>query len=475
MEIGVTRHFDPNDPNERYEHVRDQVIRPLAGKTGATANSARLFLLDIMELEDEGSSTPCVFPIKVGDVRVLVSRLISEMKSTSLNRISIALDALRSIGCDVPPKDSHFGFPATSLPKTGKTTKRACPPPMWVAMDEGWAAQSARDPDGRAACPHSDFVSHSVIRRRIGDRGMTYHESRFMSAAEIDAFGVKGFDTSKFGALICRDNKSRKLDNVQVFPHLSLLPTPPEVASPICVWTPRFVAAHARLGFMFVDYELNPNHVPAPKKPVSIEKPCRWVTCQKDPSGFRPCSHDKAVAACSRARAMSCGLSVEQMAEMKLSGDHADRNIAPEVTARAGWPEEESDILGDWATPEGGTPRDPALARPGSGRSARKAYIANHSLKAQLNARMRYALLLRAAFQLYESNGGRLTWETTWQDLLPKPPPPELERFYGRQADDLCPEVDPSAAFAGAAFEAKARPSRRQPSAAGARKRSRAQ
>ena len=122
-----------------------------------------------------------------------------------------------------------------------------------------------------------------------------------------------------------------------------------------------------------------------------------------------------------------------------------------EVTARAKWPQKAADCIGDWATPKDGTPREKKLSTHIPTGSARKGYHANATLKEQLNARIRYARLLQTAFSLYEAKQP-VTWETTWQDLLPVPPPPELAPFYGEQTDDLCPEVDPSAAFTGVTF-----------------------
>ena len=40
---------------------------------------------------------------------------------------------------EVLPKDSHFVFSAASLPPTGTSTCRACPPSMWIICDETWA------------------------------------------------------------------------------------------------------------------------------------------------------------------------------------------------------------------------------------------------------------------------------------------------------------------------------------------------
>ena len=60
---------------------------------------------------------------------------------------------------------------------------------------------------------------------------------------------------------------------------------------------------------------------------------------------------------------------------------------------------------------------------------------------------------LRHIRPLYQKEGRRVTWETTWTDLLPDVAPPELAEFYGARSVDYCPEIDTSAAFVGVTYE----------------------
>ena len=113
------------------------------------------------------------------------------------------------------------------------------------------------------------------------------------------------------------------------------------------------------------------------------------------------------------------------MQEARWSGNHADRHISAEATSRAKWPEKEASVTGDWALSKGGAPK----GRVAGGRSARVAYHPNFTLKEQLNARVRYVRMMQAAFRLYQKDGRRVTWNTTWSDLLPDVPPPGLAEF----------------------------------------------
>ena len=452
--VGVTQFTDPFDPCARYEHLFESVLREPSGKGGTKADKARLFIEDFVVFggkhlvargilfRDPGDAPPSIFPITVDDVRALVKHLRGAAMLTAVSRVTDALDLLRDIGCEVPPKDSAFGFSSASLP-AGKSTKRACPPPMWVLLDEGWAGAATREVDGSAVNPHSDYVSHSVLRRRIGDRGGNYGESRFLSKAECDACGIKGFDTSKYAALVCQENKARKRDSVQFFPLESL------VIPETCPWAEVFVAFSARIGFMHRDFTLNKAYVPPPKGPVCITKPCVWVLDSDQPSGYRMRAPEKAAVAANAARGMSTGLSLDEMKEARWSGDHADRHISAEATSRARWPEKEASVTGDWALSKEGAPK----GRTAGGRSARVAYHPNFTLKEQINARVRYVRMMQAAFGLYQKEGRRVTWETTWTDLLPDVAPPELAEFYGARSVDYCPEIDTSAAFVGVTYE----------------------
>ena len=467
--LGFSRVSTNLDPESRAKYVVESLIMPIGGKGGAGSDKARLFLDEYQAALDAAGDTAPMFPLKTVEVQAMVAKFVDADKVTRLSGVKKACTVLRTVGCDVGADLESLVFPATAKPGR-KGPGRTCPPPMWVMLDEGWALHAPREINGAAACPHGDYVSNSVLRRRLGDRGAQYAKSRWAKKDEV-CFRVKGLDPSKYGVLIGSEDKGRRLDSVHVVPLESLVRPGP------CPWAAIFIASRAALGYMHVDFETDmrhPEHID-PKLAAVISSPCVNVTDTSNPSGYKFCPTRKALLAETEARSMSSGLSIDDMKTWGLTGTHPDRHIAPEVTARAGWPQKAADCIGDWATPKDGTQRDKSLSTHIPTSSARKGYQPNASLKDQLNARIRYARLLQTAFALYEAKQA-VTWETTWQDLLPVPPPPELAPFYGAQTDDLCPEVDPSAAFTGVTFgpeTKKARVPRTKPVAPPAGKRQR--
>ena len=447
MGLGSSRVATNSDPESRAKYVIDSLIVPIGGKSGSGTDKARLFLAEYQGALDEAGDVAPMFPLKTVEVQAMVAKFVDDDKVTRLSGVKKACSVLKSIGCDVGVDADALVFPATAKPALGrKGPGRTCPPPMWVMLDEGWALHAPREINGVACCPHGDYVSNSVLRRRLGDRGSQYAKSRWAKADEV-CFQVKGLDPDKYGVLIGSEDKARRLDAIHVVPLESLVRPGP------CPWAQRFIASRASLGYMHVDFVTDmrhPEHID-PKLAAVISSPCVYVTNTKHPSGYQFCPTRKANLADTEARSMSSGLSMDDMQTWGLTGTHPDRHIAPEVTARAKWPQKAADCIGDWATPKDGTPREKKLSTHIPTGSARKGYHANATLKEQLNARIRYARLLQTAFSLYEAKQP-VTWETTWQDLLPVPPPPELAPFYGEQTDDLCPEVDPSAAFTGVTF-----------------------
>jgi hypothetical protein len=140
-----------------------------------------------------------------------------------------------------------------------------------------------------------------------------------------------------------------------------------------------------------------------------------------------------ALVTCQQAQVMSSGKSLADLQAMSLSGTHLFRKMASTVAKLAKWPEEEINVLGDWAPAS-----DPEKGKK-KGKSSAVVYHPDVSLREQCEVRTRYALLLQTAFAVYGI--GNVTWETTWEDLLPFPPPADLEQFYFKRKDDRCPGI----------------------------------
>jgi len=139
-----------------------------------------------------------------------------------------------------------------------------------------------------------------------------------------------------------------------------------------------------------------------------------------DPDGVVYCPRRKALAAMSSVTIMVTNQPLAFLREHHLSGTHPWRHIGAIVTERAGWPDKESCVVGDWAPPA-----DPGEAPPKRKRGCTvQVYTKYATMLRQLAIRKRYLGLLRTAFKLYESVQP-LSWDTAWEDLLPLAPEDE--------------------------------------------------
>lgn len=102
------------------------------------------------------------------------------------------------------------------------------------------------------------------------------------------------------------------------------------------------------------------------------------------------------------------------------------------MTELLGWPEAQANILGDWTTAT--RAEMSAGAATGSRKrqrvGTRKQWYAPNATRAQqVRARGRYVAALSAGLRRLDAIGEH----TTWEDVFPSPPPPELAAFYGEQ------------------------------------------
>ena len=146
------------------------------------------------------------------------------------------------------------------------------------------------------------------------------------------------------------------------------------------------------------------------------------------------CAKSKAVQAETDVRANYTGKSIDELKELNLSGTHVERHMV-DVLANCRWPGGQADVLGDWAQTAGAPASRPAR------KSSRSVYQPNASMKEQVEARLRFARMLQTAFAYYQDNVGPVTWETTWDDLLPLEPPECLVKYYGTQSASEAPMI----------------------------------
>ena len=271
--------------------------------------------------------------------------------------------------------------------------------------------------------------------------------------------------------LVCQQDKGRREAVLTFLPLLGWTRDMNHSTS----WFCPFTQAYAEHGHMYSDFQ---NRAGGASSRSVITEASRWLTMADGEQRVRmPAAGPKAAKAVEASLSMSIGKDRDWLQERRLSGTHSERHVQAVVTAKAGWPDGpkgqiHADALGDWAPPPGSQPTGR-----GKPKGSRALYVPNSSLKTQMEARARFAYLMQAAFSLWDIDGTdaskpSLTWETTWDDVIPKVPPAALRPFYGEPTDELYPELSDEAALVGVTFS-EPLPPRRQ-GATATRKRRRA-
>ena len=447
--------FRPASPDERVVMMLDRIMA-IGGKTGAAADDARKFLA-AMTL---AYAPQRVFPLQTEDLREVIKAWRADPKepASTAGRVGAACKFLAEVGCRAAVDASALALPPVALPHTTRAASsaaRACPPPKWVVLDETWAdiyVESADDAGGFSVYPRDDYIRMNVLRRRAGGRGADWWESRFLSAAELAAQPIAGL--KDVSVIVTDQGKMRRKDYLTFLPNHSLIADP---EAPSCAWVQPFVEAFSHVGFNFIDFKARPDSDGAVARSAAITDRVAYVPkgssfADSVPGvtvgGWRPCAKKKALEAEAACVAFTTGLAPGRLAEVNLSGTHADRHIAAEVTSLAKWPSRQADITGDWRSPSDGSDASAAASK---GKAVAKqstresTYSPNASMKDQIEARTRYARMMQTAFKVYGLQN--VTWETTWFDLFPDVPPPALEPFYGEQTVFYYPDVADGAAL----------------------------
>ena len=153
---------------------------------------------------------------------------------------------------------------------------------------------------------------------------------------------------------------------------------------------------------------------------------------------LRYCKKARAASQVDLITAAISGRTKAQLKDEKLTGTHWMRNIGGDVTEYLAWSAKDSDILGDWATPQASAgdsaakqARATAKSKAKSKSTRQKFYRANAPQDEQVEVRTRFYGAVAAAIQAYGI--ANLTWETTWREIIPPmdKAPLELVPFYG--------------------------------------------
>ena len=313
-----------------------------------------------------------------------------------------------------------------------------------MVLDIETAARAVVMTAAESLSPRDAHVRHECLRMRLMSRGEGYASSRWLQEAEVASAASSLVGVS---VLVCDEDKSRRKDVLYFLPQESL------VFPGRCPLQADFVKPYAGMGFNYRDYSATSG----PKASVLNTAACWSVMASGAP---KPASRSKAFSAAGEVAVHLTGRSESELKASGLTGTHVSRHLA-ETVKWAQWDATpkgaaQADILGDWATQSGASadPSKQASSRP----SARKSYKPNSTLKEQVEARSRFARLLQAAFTRFGTEN--VVDTTTWPELLPDAPPPELADFYGEQGAYVLSSVLPDAALPGVTFS-QAAPSKR--------------
>jgi hypothetical protein len=424
-------------------------IVTLGGNSAALTTQTALFLEEWTRflremIGNRGGTPPQPFPMVVTDVITYIQNLMGDASTSTATyaRIGKAVAFLLKLGARIEGnvdllEKSPKRAPAPS--GAARSTAREAPGPMYVLLIEK-AAKECQEKATEGVCltPLEDYICHEAVRCRAAMRGAGWVGSRFVSAAELDTLkaSVKGFTNVTMA--VCSLDKDGRLDVPYFIPCLS------PVYEGVCAWQAAFAEACAKRGFMYPDWRSND-----PKK-GGIADATDYISAG---GGIRAAAKKKALTAAQHASEAATGRSLEEQKEDGTSGTHLVRKLVGETTAIAGWPEAQADRLGDWATPA--DPGDDPKKKPAkkAALSTRaKFYKPKHTMREQIEARTRWALMLQTAYKIFGTDN--VTWATEWTDLLPAVPPDELKPFYGEQTASPVPDLgEDGGAFAGVGYK----------------------
>ena len=159
---------------------------------------------------------------------------------------------------------------------------------------------------------------------------------------------------------------------------------------------------------------------------------------------------------CKKARALAnftpllasvMGVSPEWLVARNLSGTHVWRKAGGAITEYLRWEEPDAVIVGDWADPGAAASGATNRAKGRKAASTRKQHYVDRATEhRQLEVRDRYLMAICTGLGAFGI--ANVTLDTTWREIFPTDPSPELAVFYGPAswAAAVAPPADPPAA-----------------------------
>lgn len=402
---------DSSRSRDEYEAAAVQMLANTGGKAASATNSLRLFLTDMAAWRGEGFP---LFPISSADALAARDSFRAAGKVTAADRVPHAMARAVELGLDVTFVESDFKE-QMARPEAGSTAREAPTPRMVLNL-----AGAACDPPPGTKAPVLEKWREAYVELLGAGRGGGFHDSHVV--APEDDTPVPGQDPPSTAVfhLVVHEDKLNRRDVHQWVPAVDL-----RTGAPLD-WAGGFVAR--RRGKKHI--------ISAWVKRVG--KGLAAVTAADDlklgaDGRVEYAGKRAALQGLADALPAAFGRSPEQLKADNQSGLHLFRKLAGEVTVRLKWPDEQADIIGDWTTASRAerAAADSQAPRKRARTGTRKRFYAPNATRAQqIEARARYVGALTAGL----ARLAVVDEDTTWDDVFPSSPPPELAAFYGAGA-----------------------------------------
>ena len=424
------------------ERRKAALVRALSAKGESRLNSLRTTLekARVYVTEQHGADAP-VFPLSLSFLEVLKVHFEETVGcATAAKQLGDNVALLFELGFDVPSDEE-------TLTALRRPTKQAPAPPNGgsarnelgpkLSIDYERASITGRafedSGEGTKLLPCGEFTPFHVYAftrwvKIVGCcRGDDVACAKYAADPELAAAGVIRFVTEI--------DKSKRIDVEHLFYVGGI-----EVAE-----HPWAHAIAAKLegrpllpGFSFVAGQS--------KNPVVSTG---WLgpqnDCSKNPCNTAPLANlNTTKAALAKVGENIAGMPVAELKANKNTGNHMERHDAPYVVAPLDWPPADQNALGDWSNKEvdatgKAVPHSRASRqRKGStfNGSTQVKYRPRAEREVVIRARVRYQRAIRA-FVAHFGGYDKMTYETTWADVIPaQPPTDELAEFYGEAKPD---------------------------------------
>ena len=401
-------------PASEYDEAAVQMLAGVCGKSADASRALRLFLSDYWAwLNKNATSVPpfaasVAFPITSADALACRDWLAAAECVTAAGRVAKAMQLCLDLSLPVTFVEKTFAARPTKKVASGQA--REPPLPFHVVALAAAACEPSSDTPAPLAAKHKEMYLDMLG----GSRGGGFHNSRVASILDTDDPALAPARDSLVLKLVCSEDKLLRENVEQWVPAVDV-----RDGSPLG-WARQFAEDRLALKFMIAD----------------------WLPAKSSIDAATEVKLDGAGALCyaSKARALKSftdampsafGQDMDTLKSQRLTGTHLYRHLAGEVSERLRWTEKQGNILGDWSTasPAQRAAGASAVAKRKRGTVRQRYYAPNATADEQVEARLRFVRALAAGFSRLGVDN--VTLSTTWADVFPFPPPPELEAFYG--------------------------------------------